>query len=124
MRQFSERKIKVKKQQLLDQVEKNKQAHILEYKEAVEAYKEEAEKQIKAAKKALTNGNFNEVYLSLTVPVNKEEEYDKVIEMFKWEVEDIVELSQGEFNQYVFDEFDFAIQARVSNTFYAKSKRL
>jgi hypothetical protein len=38
--------------------------------------------------------------------------------MFTWEVDDIVELSQDEFLEYVQDETDFARSAKFSNAMY------
>lgn len=40
--------------------------------------------------------------------------------MFEMEVNHKVELSQDEFNAYVFDEMDFAVHAKMSNSFYMK----
>jgi len=62
-----------------------------------------------------------DLQLVMTTPQNKEEDYDKLITQFEWELSDTVELSQEEFNEYVHDDFDFAREARLSNTFYAKS---
>ena len=58
------------------------------------------------------------VKLELTTPIDNAENYDKVIEMFVWEVEEIVELEQNEFLEYVQDETDFALTAKLSNTAY------
>ena len=38
--------------------------------------------------------------------------------MFKWEEEDLVELEQNEFNEYVQDDTEFARQALYSNSVY------
>lgn len=40
--------------------------------------------------------------------------------MFDWEVENEVELTQAEFNEYVLDENQFTELARVSNVMYAE----
>jgi hypothetical protein len=114
------RTIKVNKEELIKKIRENKEAHIIEYKEAVEAYKKEAYKQLDKLKKELDNGNLN-IYLNLTVPINCEKNYDDILEMFIWEQDDIVELSQSEFREYVQDETDFARSAKMSNTFYMNS---
>lgn len=119
MRQLSDRKIKVDKAKLIEKIKENKAKHIQEYKEAVEEYKKEAAKKLEELKIDLDAGKTN-LYLSMTQPENKEEEYDKLVEQFNWELAEVVELSQNEFNQYVHDEFDFAIQARVSNLSYTR----
>jgi uncharacterized protein Yka (UPF0111/DUF47 family) len=120
MRQLSDRKIKVNKAKLIEKIKENKAKHIEEYKQAVIDFKDEADKALTKLRKDLNKGNLN-LYLSMTTPENKEAEYDKLVEQFEWELADEVELSQSEFNQYIHDEFDFAVQARLSNTMYSKT---
>lgn len=115
------REIKVNKQQLIDTIKKNKQIHIKEYKQAVVAFKKEALKQLTKLEKAVKAGKTEGIRLDLTVPQDRSTDYDKLILMFNWDLEKEVVLSQGEFNQYVHDEFDFALQARMSNTYYSSA---
>lgn len=116
----AERKVKVNKQKLIDTIKANKAKHIEEYNQAVLDYKEEADKKLRELRRNLNDGRLD-LQLVMTTPQNKEEDYDKLITQFEWELNDTVELSQEEFNEYVHDDFDFARQARLSNTFYAKS---
>ena len=116
------RVIKVNKQQLIETIKKNKQLHIKEYKQAVIAFKKEALKQIAKLEKAVKAGNTEGIRLDLTTPQYRASDYDKLVLMFTWDLEKEVELSQGEFNQYIHDEFDFAIAAKMSNTYYSNSK--
>ena len=111
------REIRVDKQQLIDQIRANKENHIDEYDKAVEAYRKEAERQLKSQLKALQNGSLS-VKVNLVAPSNKTEEYDKLISMFEWEKADEVVLSQGEFNEYVLDETSFAREAKMLNSTY------
>lgn len=117
MRHSNSRTIKVKKSDLIDKINENKNLHIAEYNNAVILYKEEALKQLNALINATNNGDL-EIKLNLVTPVNNVENYDKIIEMFTWEVDDIVELSQDEFLEYVQDETDFARSAKFSNAMY------
>ena len=73
-------------------------------------------------KKSLEKGNLN-IGLNLVAPVNMEAEYDKLIQIFEWEVEDHVELSTGEFNEYVLDETHFAVNAKILNSTYLAGGR-
>jgi enoyl reductase-like protein len=117
MRKFGNRTIKVNKQQLIDKIKENKAAHIEAYNKAVIAYKEEALKQLTELTTKANNGDL-QLRLNLTTPINNSENYDKIVEMFTWEVEETVELEQKEFTEYVQDETDFAIMAKLSNTAY------
>lgn len=111
------RTIKVKKRYLIDKIESNKKKHIKEFEEAKVAYKTEALKQLAELKEDVENGDL-EIRLNLVTPIDRSSEYDKVIEMFNWDVNDEVELTQGEFNDYVHDDNDAARQASISNSFY------
>jgi hypothetical protein len=111
------REITVDKQKLIEQINTNKANHQQEYAKAVEAYKREAKKQLDEQLKALKNGSLS-INVNLVAPSNKSEEYDKIASMFEWETSDTVVLSQGEFNEYVLDETDFARQAKIYNSAY------
>ena len=121
MRQFGSRKINVKKADLIAKIKENKKNHIVEYEKAVIAYKEEALKQLADLTNEITEGKLG-IQLDLVTPVNNSENYDKIVEMFEWEVNDVVELEQKEFIEYVQDETEFAVSAKFSNTFYSVSK--
>ena len=120
MRHLGNRTIKVQKEKLIAQILENKEQHIKEYGEAVIAYKEEALKQLTVQTSRVKEGALD-AELDLVTPVNNADNYDKIVEMFQWEVEKVVELSQNEFNEYVQDETEFAVAAKYSNTFYSSS---
>lgn len=109
--------LQIKKQFLIDQIEVNKENHIKDYEEAVIAYAKEGEKQLKKLLKEVRGGSLN-IKLQLVSPVNKADEYDKLIEMFSWETRDEIELTRDEFNEYVLDESSFAIQSKFLNSTY------
>jgi hypothetical protein len=115
--QANARTVTVKKSDLIKKIKENKEAHLKDYAEAVEAYKKEAQRQISLQQEALNAGKMN-IGISLTAPVNKAEEYDKILTMFEWEINKEVELSQGEFNEYVLDETPFAVHAKMLNSTY------
>jgi hypothetical protein len=111
------RTIKVKKSDLIAKIKENKKNHVVEYKQAVIAYKKEAIKQLKDLTERAKGGEMN-LQLKLVTPVDSSKNYDKILSMFEWEVEDIVELDQQEFNEYVNDETAFAVHAKVLNSTY------
>lgn len=122
MRHMGNRTLKVIKKDLIAKVLGNKETHIKDYNEAVNAYKAEAARQLAEQQQALTNGSLN-IEIRLISPVDKRENYDKIVEMFNWEISSEVELSQDEFHEYVLDENPVMIQTRLSNSSY-KSKSL
>jgi hypothetical protein len=117
MRRTGSRTIRVNKQQLIDKIKENKKNHVEEYAKAVIAYKEEALRQLAELTEKVNNGELG-VALNLITPIDNSVNYDKIVEMFEWEVEEIVELEQNEFLEYVQDETEFARSAKFSNTMY------
>lgn len=117
MRHYGNRKIKVQKNELIKTIKKNKENHIVEYDKAVIAYKEEALVQLEKLIEEVNNGKLD-IKLNLITPVNNADNYDKILQMFEWEVDEIVELEQKEFIEYVQDETDFAVTAKLSNKMY------
>jgi len=109
--------MKVDKKSLIEKIQENKQAHIKDYNEAVDAYYKKAAEQIQKASKDLKNGSLK-ISINLVTPINREEEYDKIIEMFNWEINDEIELTQREFNEYVHDDNDSSRQAKFLNSSY------
>ena len=120
MRRTGSRTIKVNKQQLIDKIKENKENHIREFEKAKVAYKEEALKQLAEQIKKVEEGALD-AKLNLITPIDNSVNYDKIVEMFEWEVDEVVELEQSEFLEYVQDETEFARNAKFSNTFYASS---
>jgi len=117
MRRTGSRTIRVKKADLIAKIKTNKETHIKAYAKAVVAYKKEALKQLAEMTKKVKAGEMV-IYLNLTTPVDNRKNYDKIIDMFNWEVDEIVELEQSEFNEYVQDETEFARHALMSNSMY------
>ena len=120
MRHTGNRTILLKKEELIAKIKENKEIHEKEYADAVVAYKVEALKQLTVQTAKVQEGALDAA-LELVTPVNNSENYDKIIEMFEWDVRDEVELSQNEFLEYVQDETQFALEAKYSNTFYSSS---
>ena len=111
--------MKIKRDQLIEKIKENKEKHLVEYEKAVEAYRREASKQLKSCAKELKGGSLT-IKLSLITPVNRATEYDKVIEMFNWEVDNEIELTQKEFNEYVHDDNESSRLASFANTSYTR----
>ena len=117
MMRHGDRTINVNKEKLIAQILANKENHVKEYEKAVVAYKKEALKQLAEQTKRVEEGALD-AKLELIEPVNNAKNYDKIVDMFQWEENEIVELSQDEFREYVQDETEFAQRAKMSNAYY------
>jgi hypothetical protein len=117
MRRTGTRTVKVNKAKLIAKVKENKEAHIVAYAKAVEAYKKEALKQLAELTKRVEAGDTS-IRLNLTTPIDNVKSYDKILDIFEWEIDEEVELEQKEFNEYVQDETESARHAMMSNSMY------
>jgi len=118
MRTYGNRTIKISKFDLIEKIKQNQKEHISEYLNAVEGFKKEATKQLEDLTRRVGTGDIDDIILQLTKPINNSENYDKILEMFEWEVDTIVELSQDEFKEYVQDEGDESANIKFINSAY------
>ena len=132
------RTYKVNKTQLLETLQKNLEKHKNDVKDGWEEYKRLVKLDIKEKKKLLTKSlndleskfeddpktklnvfvNPNPLYFDLTPPVSYIKEYEEVIEGFKWEVEEVIELDSKEFARYVRDDWDWKDNIEVQKRLY------
>ena len=120
---YNNRTLKINKKQLIEILKKHKAAHVEEYADAVKAYREEAARQLKDLRSDLKNGALN-LKLDLVTPINRESDYDKLVLMFEWEIDEEIIVDQSEFNMYVHNEMPFAISANLSNSMYLSAPDL
>jgi hypothetical protein len=117
MHNHHNRTVNVDKNKLIEKIKANKEKHIKDYEEAVIAYRKEATAQLEKQSQRLAEGKMD-LSLHLVTPINAASDYDKVVEMFEWEKNDIVTLTQKEFNEYIHDETSYALAAKFSNSTY------
>lgn len=135
------RKIKAKRSDVLNAIRANYEAHKKNYADAFDGYKVEALEQITDKKKAILDaidtlgrrvaeavlGKDKPVALqmssslalfTLTPPVDHSRDYEVVIKMLEFSVDDEIELEQDQFECYVMDRWDWADSFRESVTNY------
>jgi hypothetical protein len=117
---------------LINALEANKRAHVLEYGKAVEVYESDLaaafNEAVRLASEARATKSVEPLYAAtaginkLTKPVNNEKLYDQYITMFKNTASKIVVLSLTEANAIVNDEWDWAVAAKVLNSGYSSRR--
>ena len=111
--------VKVDKDDLLVKLKKNMAIHIEEYDKAVVGYRVYAKEIYEEALDRLDKHDKVTVNFDLhDQPSSHEDEYRRTIAMLEMDIEDIVELSTAEFDQYVLDNWVWKDAFRVSNTKY------
>jgi hypothetical protein len=107
--------VKIKRDELLAKVKENRAKHEEAYKQAQTVFREEAIAKIKSMLKAAQGTGEIPLYVGLTEPEEHLEDYDQVITMLEMSVDEVIELENGLFAQYVMDKWAWA-RAFASNT--------
>ena len=112
--------IKIDKNELLDNLIKNREVHIKEYTELMGLYKKQAIKKVKMLLVDLETKDVDNVSLTIRLdkPRSSEIEYTDAIEMLSYEVEDKITITKREFKQYMKDEWSWSSGFAVSKTAY------
>lgn len=117
-RESSERKVSIKKGPLLEKIKENRIDHEKIYKEAMAGYQREC---VKFLIKKLADAQAGEVSMrcDLVRPFNNLKEYDRIISMLEWCEDELIELTQHEFSQYVLDQWEWQERFLTSNSVYS-----
>lgn len=112
------RNVRIEKNKLQEAVQKNRDAHRGEFEKACEDYKGACvhylEKQIEQVKA----GVIVEQYMRIPQPEDHTEDYDRILRMLEMSEDEIIELNEPEFAQYVMDDWGW------KGNFYASSATL
>lgn len=101
--------VKLKREELLNILKKNRETHAREFSDATEAY----EKAYNDTIKSLLNKkptDLSRIARELIRPRDHNEEYDTVIRMLELAVDDEVTLGANEFRQYVQNQWEWSAE--------------
>lgn len=109
------RTITVNVPDLLVTLTENRDSHRATFDKAMEVFRVKAIEVLDEQIKAIQRGGVPDRYLRLPVPEEHTSDYDRAIEMLRWHQGDSIELTEGEFTQYVQDDWGWR-QSFMSNT--------
>ncbi len=110
--------VTVDKQELLDILKKNREAHRAIFEDALEGYRnkwiEILEERLEEARRGvqLNHGIW------LNEPVDQTKDYDRAIRMVKMHIEDTIELDEKSFANFVLDDWSWSDQFVTTNSMY------
>lgn len=117
-------KVKVNKQELLTVIRENRTKHIAEYDSASKIFIQDAIEKLQAMLDTAKTKNKIIQSLGLTEPQSYVSSYDTAIKMLEMSTDDIIELSQQEFVQYVEDQWGWKQSfSTVTSTYNNKMAR-
>ena len=115
--------VKINKDRLLETVKLNLETHVQDYKEAVEGYAIEMTTQLKAKLAELDNGEVPEQnFVDLPKPSSHAGDYEQVIAMLEYSEDDVVELDDYEFQNYVMDNWGWKERFSTMSSNYKMSR--
>lgn len=110
--------IKIKVSNLLESIRKNRDGHKEIFLKAFEGYRLECIKVLEQNLSTLKEGKLQAVRFGEMPPQDRTSDYDRIIRMLEMTVDDVVELSQSEFTQYVMDDWSWKQNWTASNFKY------
>jgi len=110
-------KITVDKAKLIETLTANRDAHRNEYDKAVVAYRE---RHLHEAEQLVQDARLGVIRRSITIPVPEEhtEDYDRAIDMLTWAETDVIELSQQEFATLVRNQWGWLATFTANTSSY------
>lgn len=97
--------ITVKKDELLKELETNRNNHARDLEEAVAGYHQAVIRGLEHALADAREGKEYRTAIQLAEPEDHVADYDRVIKMVKMSVHDQLQVTETEFSQYVLDEW-------------------
>lgn len=97
--------VEVNKDDLLEELRKNRAAHRQQFEKALEGYSLQLGNTLRDRIHQLEQGKIPNKHISLPEPEDHTSDYDRVIKMVEMNVDDTVHLTQQEFAHYVLDDW-------------------
>lgn len=116
--------VNIEKGVLLPIIEENKQKHNQIYVAAVSGYWAKAEEVLNQKLTQIKNQEKIDSYLGLSFPENHEDDYNRVIKMVALSSDNVLNLTQIEFNQYVMNNWSWRNSFLSTNSIYCSGVSL
>jgi len=114
--------VSVKKSDLMDALTKNMAAHRNLFLKAQEGFRVEVIKHLDEMLKDARAGKSISLVVDLPTPIDQTKDYARVIRMLEMCTQDVVIVSEQEFNQYVMDDWSWSHNVGTTNSSYAHGR--
>lgn len=111
--------VRVPKARVLEQVKANRDQHRAKFEEAMEGYKQKSIELLEEHIERIKDNAPERVQVSLPLPEDHTDDYDRVIEQLDWSLDDELELNEQEFNTYIRDQWGWKEAFAQTWTMYA-----
>lgn len=115
--------VNIKRTELLETLKSNRESHRAIFLEAQESYRVMAIAELDEFIAEAKAGRRIRRTLTLIEPIDQTKEYDRAIRMLEMAVDEVVQISDSDFQCYVMDEWRWKQQFEASNMGYSKTLR-
>lgn len=105
-------------------IQKNREEHRSIFLEALEGYRRKIAEHLNQMVTDLKAGKRISHYITLAQPSDHTKDYDRVLQMLAMTTEEVIELNEQEFGQYVRDEWQWKANFASSNRSYSAKAAL
>lgn len=116
--------IRVNKDELLGTLRENRKKHQVIFREAQDGYRKQAIEELDKMLAEARSGKQIRRSLHLVEPQDQTRDYDRAIKMLEMSQDEIVELEEHDFAQYVLDDWSWKRQFLLSNSNYSATAAL
>ncbi len=110
-----------KREEILERLRVNREEHVKIVREAQDGYRDQWRELLVEALEQLDAGKSIQPVLSLQVPENHIDDFNRAIEMFEMATDEEVCLEEGEFQMYVRNKWRWQTHFLASNSAYSVS---
>jgi hypothetical protein len=114
--------IKVKKSELLTRLRPARITHCAIRGYCAVGYRQKLIEALEARIAEVRSGKTPNLAFNLPLPVDQTKAYDRAIGMLELSVDDVIELEEHDYQQYVLDEWAWSASASASNSFYTSAR--
>lgn len=108
----------VQKDKLVETLTTNRDAHRAIFEEALEGYKTRSVELLEEHIERIRKGKVERILVSLPLPEDHTDDYDRALTSLDWSIFDEVELSMREFDQYVRDNWTWKQEFTATTSLY------
>jgi hypothetical protein len=114
--------VRVRREELLTLVKKNRDNHRAVFEKAQETYRERMIKELDSMIADAKAGRRIRRHISMPEPEDHTGDYDRILRMLEMSVDETLELSEYDFSRYVMDQWEWAESFAVNTLSYVKKR--
>ena len=113
--------VAVRKSELIEILQQNRESHRASFDEAIQGYRARSIELLEEHIQRIRSGKVERVLVSLPVPEDHTDDYDRVIAQMNWDIREEIELTSREFDQYVRDNWTWKQEFLTTSGLYTGS---